>query len=109
MEAVIGSRKIKNFDFSSLNLTNVISGGAIGIDTAVAQYCKASGIPITEIIPNYKKYGKQAPILRNIEIVELCTELFAIWDGKSRGTKFTIDYARKKSKKVTIILKNETT
>ncbi len=54
------------------------------------------------IRPNYAKYGKSAPLERNKEIVEICDMVVAIWDGKSRGTRYTIEYARKCDKKVVL-------
>ena len=103
MEAVIGSRTIKYFDFSKLKLTNVISGGALGIDSAVRLYCMGKGIPLTEIKPIYSSFGRSAPIIRNKEIVQKADLIYAIWDRKSKGTKFVIDYALKIGKKVVVI------
>jgi len=34
----------------------------------------------------------------------MCDEVLAFWNGKSRGTKFTIDYAKARGLKVNIIL-----
>ena len=41
----------------------------------------------------YGIYGRRAPLMRNILIVENCDFLLAFWNGRSRGTKFTLDYA----------------
>ncbi len=96
--AIVGSRTCPAIDiapFLPFAPTSIVSGGAIGADTFAKRYAMANSIPIVEFLPNYKKYGKSAPIMRNILIVENCDFLLAFWNGKSRGTKFTIDYASK--------------
>ena len=51
---------------------------------------------------------EKAPLIRNKEIVEIADYIISFWDGKSRGTKFTIDYAKKLNKKVKIYVKGGT-
>ena len=103
MEAVIGSRGVISFDFSVLKLTNVISGGALGVDKLVHNYCISNNIPISEILPNYGKHGTAATHIRNRQIVDSSDIVYAIWDMKSKGTKSVIEYAKKKGKKVIVI------
>lgn len=105
--AVIGSRDIKTFDLTKVipsDTTQIISGGAIGVDTLASEYATKHGIDIVVYLPNYAQYGKSAPIIRNKQIVENSDCVLAIWNGNSRGTKFTIDYAKKLSKKVILIV-----
>ena len=45
---------------------------------------------------------KLAPLERNKLIVDNCDCLLALWDGASRGTKYTIDLAVRKGKPVKI-------
>ena len=42
-----------------------------------------------------QKYGKAAPLKRNITIIEYADLVLAFWDGKSRGTKFVIDQCKR--------------
>lgn len=104
--AIIGSRHCPTLGIGK-HLPSVpdtiVSGGARGADTQAREYAIANNIPLVEYLPDYGKYGRRAPILRNICIVENCDHLLAFWDGKSRGTKFTIDYARKHNTPVTIV------
>lgn len=53
--------------------------------------------------PDYEKFDRQAPLIRNKLIVEECDCLLAFWDGQSRGTKFTLDYAKEKDKPFKIV------
>ncbi len=39
---------------------------------------------------------------RNAEMVGMCDRVIAFWDGVSRGTKFTIDYAKARNLDVKI-------
>lgn len=92
--AIIGSRGLIVEDISVFlpdTIAEIVSGGAIGIDSCARAYAKAHGIKLTEFLPEYGKYGKYAPLKRNIQIIEYADEVIAIWDGASRGTKFVID------------------
>lgn len=104
--AVIGSRNIV-VDNIGLYLpggvTEIISGGAKGVDTCAADYAKAQGIPLLLFLPQYKLYGRAAPFIRNRAIVDEADMVLAFWDGKSSGTKYTMDYARKLGKKVVLV------
>lgn len=106
--AVIGSRDliIDNLEFYlPEEVTEIVSGGAKGIDTCAKNYARANGLKLTEFLPEYKKYGRGAPLLRNLEIIDYADEVIAFWNGTSRGTKYVIDQCKKKNKKVTVIIK----
>jgi len=72
------------------------------VDQLAIRYATESRIPYTIYKPQYALYGRRAPLVRNEEMVQRADYAIAIWDGKSRGTKFTIDYAHKQNKKVFI-------
>lgn len=105
--AIVGSRNISNIDIASYiqqQPTEVISGGAKGIDTLAAEYAHRLGIKLTEFLPDYKKHGRGAPIRRNALIVEACDKLIAFWDGKSKGTLSSINLAKKLGKQLQIVM-----
>lgn len=78
-------------------------GGAKGIDGCAGEYARRNGIPLTEFLPDYRRYGKGAPFKRDLQIIDYADELLAFWDGHSRGTDFVIRQARLKKKKITVI------
>lgn len=48
-------------------------------------------------------YSKSCFLKRNKYMVDSCDKVIAVYDGKKGGTRFTIDYARKKGKQVMVI------
>ncbi len=81
----------------------IVSGGAKGIDTCAKQYAEKNGINIVEILPQYEKYGRAAPLKRNVEIIKIADIVLAFWDGSSKGTKFVIDNCKKMNKEVIVV------
>jgi len=96
--AVVGSRglTVENLgEYLPKNTTEIISGGARGVDTSAKEYALQNGLKLTEYLPEYKKYGKSAPLKRNITIIKNADFVLAFWDGTSRGTEFIIKNCRK--------------
>jgi len=52
---------------------------------------------MVEFLPNYKQFGRGAPLKRNIQIIQYSDIVLAFWDGVevSRGTKHVIDNCKK--------------
>lgn len=103
--AVVGSRNLQVGNlgkFLPKGTTEIISGGAKGIDTQAREYALAHGIKLTEFLPEYKRYGRAAPLKRNITIIENADLVLAFWDGVSKGTKFVIDECVKREKAIKI-------
>ncbi|MEF9984045.1 MAG: DNA-processing protein DprA [Oscillospiraceae bacterium] len=99
--AIVGSRKFENFalqemiQYIPLNCSQIISGGANGIDQMAKQAAIDLDIDFVEILPDYQKYGRAAAIKRNEEIASKVYLVLAFWDLKSRGTAHIIDYCIK--------------
>lgn len=92
--AIIGSRCFDNFDLTPYipdNTTEIVSGGAVGVDTVAKEYAISNNIKYTEFLPEYKKYGHNAPLVRNISIIKHADLVLAFWDGQSHGTKYVIE------------------
>ena len=99
--AIIGSRNL-DVDIEKYipeNTTTIISGGAKGIDSLAETYAEKHNIPTIIFEPDYSKYGRKAPIVRNQLIAKEADIVVAIWDGKSKGTAYTINYAQKIGKR----------
>lgn len=80
----------------------VIHGGADGADTMVDRACEDLEIRAFVFRPDYRfAKDRRAPILRNLRMLDDRPNLvLAFWDGKSRGTKMTMDEARARGIKV---------
>lgn len=91
------------FDFNEI--TEIVSGGARGVDRLGEQFAKEQMIPIRRFIPDWDGLGKKAGHVRNREMGDYADALIALWDGVSKGTKGMIEYAEKKGLKVYVYLK----
>lgn len=111
--AVIGSRNFNNYDIleetlSTLEepITEIISGGAKGADALAEQWAKNHNVPIRVHKADWVKYGRGAGPKRNKKIIADCDICVAFWDGKSTGTKNSIELSKKAGKKTKIIIGN---
>ncbi|AYV75542.1 MAG: hypothetical protein Terrestrivirus2_50 [Terrestrivirus sp.] len=123
--AIIGSRLFNNYEhmcnkinelikeqnISIIDITEIISGGAMGADKLAEKFADDNNISKNIIKPNYKdpemikKYGKErwgniAPLERNGEIVKLCDIVIAFPFSESNGTLDAIKKAKKINKTV---------
>ena len=96
---------------SEFEITEVVSGGADGVDKFGEKYANRYDIPLKIFLPDWKKKKASAGIIRNSEMAKYAEALIAVWDGKSRGTKNMIETASKKGLKVFVwkIQQNSTT
>lgn len=111
---VAGSRGFHGYEFlkkeldlvaSRISITEIISGGAIGVDTLAERWAKENNILITQFLPEYDLYSnpKIAPIMRNKKMAMYCEVAVIFWDGQSNGTKNMILELKKREKKVKVI------
>ena len=106
--AVVGSRGFKDYHLlENILLAHIpcilISGGAIGADKLVEKFATYWNQKIEVILPNWEKYGKSAGPIRNKEIINKADHLIAFWNGKSRGTFSSINFAKNKKIRVDIV------
>jgi len=103
--AVVGSRNILccNIEKYIGECDEIVSGGAEGVDSCAAEYAQKASIKLTVFLPQYERYGRAAPIIRNREIVEYADRIIAFWDGDSKGTLSVIEYAESIGKDCTVI------
>lgn len=110
--AVIGSRNASPGTLDTIlkqlpqGCSEIISGGAGGVDLLAKKAAIQRGIKYTCIRPNYVKYGRIAPLIRNSEIVDSADCLLAFWNGYSKGTRHAIVCCIKRRKPFRIFLIN---
>lgn len=104
---VAGSRGMDNYEFvkqviieSGFEITEVVSGGARGVDRLGERYAKESGIAVKQFIPEWEKLGKKAGHVRNREMGDYADALIVIIIDDSKGSVGMYDYAVKKGLKV---------
>ncbi len=103
--AVIGSRDIYDVElgaFLPIATTEIVSGGARGVDACARRYARNHKLKLTEFLPDYDTYGRTAPLRRNDEIVRYADLVLAFWDGTSRGTRYVIRRCREEGTPVRI-------
>lgn len=117
--AIVGTRKFTNYELFLEKLEThyplafdpryieIVSGGAKGVDTLAEQFAKNRELKMKVFKPDYSRFGKGAPLVRNGQIVEYADVCVAFIDDESRGTKYTIEKFRNANKKVVIIFFSE--
>ena len=106
--AVVGSRDftrldaVRQFVWEQERTTVIVSGGARGVDSAAVEHAKHLGMPYEVHLPDWHRHGRRAGAVRNQAIVDAAHEVVAFWDGKSAGTKITMDIARAAGKRLRI-------
>ena len=106
---IVGSRNFHDYTFLrnkcneiiqkiSDNDVTIISGGARGTDSLAEKYAEEYNqeFALWVMKAEWNQYGKKAGYLRNAEMVKISDYLIAFWDGKSKGTKHSIDLFMKK-------------
>jgi len=113
---VTGSRSIVDDAFVDavlnnlgIDVTELVHGGAIGVDTAAGRWAVRKGIPVHIRRPDFKTWPIhrlrwKAYTPRDIEMVDEADQVVAIWNGHSRGTRLTYQYAEKCSKLHRLVL-----
>lgn len=83
---------------NAIDISEIVSGGASGVDEMAERYADEKMIPIKVFYADWKKYGRGAGPVRNKEMAEYVGEkgaLIAFWDYKSKGTGSMIKIAKK--------------
>ncbi|HCC00432.1 MAG TPA: hypothetical protein DEP42_04350 [Ruminococcaceae bacterium] len=111
--AIIGSRNAEEDMYDVIlsklpkGCSQIISGGATGVDTLAKKIANRLNIKYTCIRPRYQKYGRNAPLVRNIDIVKSADCVLAFWDGRSKGTRHALGCCIKLGKPFKIFLINQ--
>lgn len=109
---IAGSRDFTDYDIVKSFLKNfllskqttdkptIICGMARGADMQGYRLAKEFKLPLKEFPADWHNYGKRAGYIRNEQMAKYAQEhgngvLFAFWDGKSKGTKWMIELAKR--------------
>lgn len=110
---IAGSRHIKDaaivckaVELSKFEITEVVSGGAPGVDTAGEAIAETMGLPLKVFPAKWEIHGRAAGPIRNQQMAEYADALIAVWDGKSKGTKDMIDRASEQGLAVFVYVTN---
>lgn len=104
---VIGSKSIKDYDFSRYIFPDVdliICADESSTDALAEKYADERNISKMILKPDYERYENLAPLARNLYMVDLCDSVLAIWDGNSFDVGEVIKAAKRKNKHLTIII-----
>ncbi len=86
----------------SRNSVIILSGGCKGADALGERYASEKNLQIEKHIARWNLYGRAAGPKRNKEMVDNCDRIICFWNGLSKGTKDTINYAKKANKDIRI-------
>lgn len=103
--AVVGSRGLQIPDleiYLPQGTSEIVSGGAKGVDICAREYALSHNLKLTEFLPEYQRYGRFAPLKRNLQIIQYADQVLAFWDGASQGTKFVIENCPRYHRQVTV-------
>lgn len=105
---ITGTRNTNNVDFIFDKLSKeikpediIVHGGATGVDSIASAWCKHNNFKFIVVRPIFES-KKEYYLYRNCEMIGMCDKVIAFWDGQSRGTKFTIKYARGRGKDIKV-------
>lgn len=81
-------------DMRKENNIIIVSGGARGADALGERYAEENGFSVEKYPADWKAYGKSAGPRRNEQMASVSDYVICFWDGKSKGTKSIIEYAK---------------
>lgn len=88
---------------NNLKVSEIISGGANGVDSLAELYAIRNKINFRLFRADWKKHGKKAGPIRNTHMSYYGDFLVAFWDQKSRGTRHMIQCMKQLDKPVVIV------
>ena len=81
----------------------IVSGGGKGADRLGEQFAKEHNLKLIIHKPDWDNDGKSAGPKNNERIIQEVDAAIAFCDGKSKGTKHTIDFCKQYNKKCIIV------
>ncbi len=87
---------------SGFIITEVVCGGAAGVDTLGRDWATLRGIPVKEFPADWDTHGKAAGPIRNAQMAEYADQVICIFDvqAENKGTKNMSKVAMNHGKRV---------
>lgn len=95
LEEVVAAIKASGFD-----ITEVVCGGAQGVDQLGKFWAYNAGIPTKQFNAHWNEHGKAAGPIRNREMAAYADALILVWDGQSKGSANMLAEAERKGLKI---------
>ena len=81
--------------------SSLVTGSASGVDAAATRAARARGLPVQVLGASFEEMSdSQRAAERNRRLVGMCDVLVAFWDGRSEGTRRTVERALDAGKEV---------
>jgi len=87
--------------FAMQDITEVVSGCAIGIDIIGIHWATKNSIPVKKFLPDWS-IGKAAGHIRNRQMGDYADQAIVIYNG-SKGSQGMIDYMKKLDKNCVVV------
>lgn len=103
---VAGSRDIELYEVvreaiitsGITDITEIVSGRARGPDKLGEEYAKEFGLGVKIFKPDYDRFPKDAPFIRNAQMASYCDAGVIIWDTESNGTRHMMKCMERENK-----------
>ena len=83
-------------DWGMRSLTEIVTGGARGVDAMGKQFAREFDIAHREFPADWYTFGKSAGYKRNVQMGEYADALILLWDGRSKGSAMMKKIAEEK-------------
>jgi predicted Rossmann fold nucleotide-binding protein DprA/Smf involved in DNA uptake len=109
--AIVGSRRysepsrVSEYVNALPPRASIITGSASGVDAAATKAARAKGIPVQVMAASFDEMADASrSAARNQRLVDACDVLVAFWDGRSKGTRGTVERALDAGKEVHVFV-----
>ena len=103
--AVVGSKELVVINLQNYipdRATEIVCGSSKELDKALLKYASENGLGFTEISPDYRTFGRRAPIKQRYDVISAADEVVVFWDGVSQNMKMVIDNCNRVKIPVTV-------
>lgn len=103
--AVVGSKELVVINLRNYipdRATEIVCGSSKRLDQALLKYASEKGLGFTEVLPDYRTFGRRAPIKQRYDVISAADEVVVFWDGVSQNMKMVIDHCNRVKIPVTV-------